>query len=152
MNRSRWIVAVMASLLSGLLVACGGSPAQAEQAADTAALPAQIADTVDVDVLKQAMVGRFRGELPCADCSGIDTDLTLNADMSYQLSETYLGKGKPFVSTGKWNVVDGTRKIEIDYDKPGQGRYYQLAGKHLQMLDSDGNPVDSKLNYTLTRQ
>ncbi len=32
----------------------------------------------------------YRGMLPCADCAGINTELTLNADQTFTLKETYL--------------------------------------------------------------
>ena len=34
--------------------------------------------------------GVYEGVLPCADCPGIQTRLTLNRDVSYELSTLYL--------------------------------------------------------------
>ena len=44
--------------------------------------------------------GTYKGILPCADCEGIKTELELNSDKTYEIKETYLGKGdgKPFES------------------------------------------------------
>lgn len=37
--------------------------------------------------------GTYKGTLPCADCEGIETELTLNLDGNYLYKATYLGKG-----------------------------------------------------------
>ena len=64
------------------------------------------------------LVGVFEGVLPCADCEGIRTELTLYQDVanadnnSYILKETYLGVNTgdtTFTSKGKWDVLKGTK-------------------------------------------
>jgi len=62
---------------------------------------------------EEPMVLRFVGDLPCADCPGIRTDLTLKrkapgwAEGTYVLSETYLERGGPRVTTGDWTTLRG---------------------------------------------
>ncbi|MGE0665368.1 MAG: copper resistance protein NlpE N-terminal domain-containing protein [Sphingomonadales bacterium] len=65
----------------------------------------------DVPVL----LGEFKGTLPCADCQGIETSLTLiqkdegTAEGSYVLIETYLGKSAdPMVAEGSWTTLRGS--------------------------------------------
>ena len=36
--------------------------------------------------------GTYTGKIPCADCPGIETKLTLNSDKTYTLDENYLEK------------------------------------------------------------
>ena len=36
--------------------------------------------------------GTYVGTLPCADCEGIETELTINYDGTYSYKTTYLGK------------------------------------------------------------
>ena len=67
-------------------------------------------------------VGEFSGKLPCADCPGIETKLTLNEDGSFLLDETYLEKKDgQFNAKGSYEVsADGafvTLKEEGN-DKP----------------------------------
>lgn len=55
--------------------------------------------------------GDYEGVLPCADCEGIKTELELNSDKTYELTEEYLGKGK-----GQETKVKG--KFSFDSKEP----------------------------------
>ncbi len=104
--------------------------------------------------LKENFMGTFSGVLPCADCPGILTTLTLNADGTYSLETVYQGKGdeKPFTRQGKWTPSEDLAFIELDYDKKGGSGYYKLIDKNtLEKLDSNARPITSELNYKLTR-
>lgn len=37
--------------------------------------------------------GTYRGILPCADCEGIKTEVTLHKDRTYEIARKYLGQG-----------------------------------------------------------
>ena len=37
--------------------------------------------------------GTNNGVTPCADCDGIETEITLNNDLKYIIKTKYLGKG-----------------------------------------------------------
>src|SRR5262245_27619507 len=62
--------------------------------------------------------GVFTGTLPCADCPGIRTELTLNAPASpggdqgtYTLRQTYLGTpdgDRTFDTGGRWTLLRGS--------------------------------------------
>lgn len=65
----------------------------------------------DVPVL----LGEFKGTLPCADCQGVETSLTLikkdegTAEGSYVLIEIFVGKSPdPVVAEGKWTTLRGS--------------------------------------------
>lgn len=76
--------------------------------------------------------GRYSGVLPCASCMGLKTELTLEQDGTYQLTETYLGKSKPLHSKGtfRWSPDGGSITLQNDQDKRrfkvGEGRLWQL--------------------------
>ncbi|OCQ50702.1 Lipoprotein NlpE precursor [Photorhabdus australis subsp. thailandensis] len=93
----------------------------------------------------------FKGILPCADCSGIDTTLLLDGDGSYILEQTYLGTRdgeQPFFESGQW-VKEGEK---IRLTKSDDQKYYYLPkGGNLVMLDIEGNPIESQFNYELKR-
>lgn len=109
------------------------------------------------------VVGEFRGVLPCADCSGLDTRLKLVKDKqdsnegTYFLSENYIGKSKvPFKSSGRWSVVKGTPKdpsatvYALDPGKPKKTRYYLLrADGSLLSLDGERNEIDAPFDLSL---
>ena len=94
--------------------------------------------------------GTYKGTLPCADCPGIETILTLDGNNTYQLKRTYLGKGEPKDEKGNftWNS-DGNR-IMLDSDNG----WYQVAENQLIHLDRTGNKITGALasSYTLAKQ
>lgn len=109
------------------------------------------------------LFGRFAGDLPCADCAGIRTELTLYGDLGagerrFALRETYLGPvdgGRPRETRGQWTPRRGDGEVAmllelVDLD--GTVRRFEVAGRDLRMLDRDGRRIDSRLNYTLARQ
>lgn len=149
-------------------------PAPATQTAPVAIVPAPLADPapplaetaridtiaevdhgagpVDVDV--KALAGVFSGTLPCADCPGIKTTLRLKADGSYILHELYVDRDdQDGGSEGAWTADQKDRRIRLDPDsKDADGRLFRIVSNdELEMLDSDGNPPDSDLDYSLKR-
>ena len=97
----------------------------------------------------EPMQQSWRSVLPCADCEGIETSLFLEKDGSWVMNEHYLGgKGEPssFASYGSWaRTAD---KLVLT-DSKGEKRYYRAKGETLEMLDREGHPIVSSLNYTL---
>ncbi len=102
-------------------------------------------------------MGTFTGLLPCADCSGIDTKLTVNADGTFVMESVYKGKGdgKPFVEKGKWTPSEDLAFIEFNYDNKGNSFYYALIDRNtLEKLDNQAKPIatTSGLNYCLIKK
>jgi len=98
--------------------------------------------------------GTYEGTLPCADCEGIQTVLTLDADKSFKLEETYLGEDvNPFITEGTW-AVDSSGKITLaPSDGSDELRYYEVVSENeLRMLDRTGNKIESELNYSLIKK
>ncbi|EPL8005208.1 envelope stress response activation lipoprotein NlpE [Klebsiella aerogenes] len=91
----------------------------------------------------------WRGILPCADCEGIETSLFLEKDGTWVMNERYQGVSREpssFASYGTWaRTAD---KLVLTNSK-GEKSYYRAKGDKLEMLDRDGNPIKSTLNYTL---
>lgn len=98
--------------------------------------------------------GLYIGTLPCADCSGIATSLTLNFDGTYEYDQNYLGKGKEgeYKSSGEfiWNSKGDT----VTLSKEDGSLQFFVAENALMMLDVDGNKVEGPMadNYTLVQQ
>ncbi|MFJ2976873.1 envelope stress response activation lipoprotein NlpE [Kluyvera sp. NPDC087067] len=91
----------------------------------------------------------WRGVIPCADCEGIETSLFLDKDGTWVMNEHYQGVDREpssFASYGKWaRTAD---KLVLT-DSEGEKSFYRAKGDKLEMLDREGNPIESKLNYTL---
>ena len=83
--------------------------------------------------------GTYEGELPCADCDGIKTVMTINQDNTYVLKETYVGKNAtPYETKGTFKWDDkGQNIILSDASRPS----YFVGENTLTYLDKDGEKV-----------
>jgi copper homeostasis protein (lipoprotein) len=95
--------------------------------------------------------GVYKGTLPCADCEGIETHVTLTPDNTYTLKRIYLRKENDIresSGTFTWNS-DGNR---IMFD--GNNGWYQVTENRLIHLDKSGNRVTGPLaeKYILLKQ
>ena len=91
----------------------------------------------------------WRGVLPCADCEGIDTSLFLEKDGTWVMNEHYQGARREpssFASYGTWERT--ADKLVLTNSK-GEKSYFRAKGDKLEMLDRNGSPIQSPLNYTL---
>jgi uncharacterized lipoprotein NlpE involved in copper resistance len=108
----------------------------------------------EADLLRQ-YAGTYQGTFPCADCEGIETTLTLNQNGRYTIARTYKGKGdgKPSTTGGNWRALADGSRLELDFDKKDEITQFRAADeRHLKLLGRDGQEIESKLNYTLTKQ
>lgn len=98
--------------------------------------------------------GVYKGTLPCADCEGIETTLTLNNDNTFTLQSVYLGKeGNPFVDNGKydWDEANSTITLNIEGESPVK---YKFENNTLIQLNADGQKNTGELAsmYVLTKE
>ena len=104
---------ILPVLLTGLFaVSCSKkeeAKTETPQAVEADSTQAQPEEAAKAEAPKKH-VGEFSGKLPCADCPGIETKLTLNEDGSFLLDETYLEKKDgQFNTKGSYEVSeDGT--------------------------------------------
>ncbi|MFL5354882.1 copper resistance protein NlpE [Archangium sp.] len=105
-----------------------------------------------------AIRARYEGVLPCADCTGIQTELMLLADGSYVIRETYQGKGdNAFESRGRYNVsssgtqADANANVYVLTPSEGENRFFAAAngGQELRLLDSQKREIASQSPHTL---
>jgi len=89
--------------------------------------------------------GAYSGVLPCADCEGIDTNLTLNNDQTYQLKLRYLGdlekEGKDIISEGKFTWDDNGNNITLEGTDDGF-RKFKVGENFLMPLDKSGKEIE----------
>lgn len=144
------------SLASVFLVACSKTDNKNNQEqTPTAASEAVAVDSAHTAENSLDWNGTYKGVLPCADCEGIETELKLNADKTYELKETYLGKGdgKAFESKGSFQF-DANNTSVIELDKTGDNRKYFVAEGYLKALDMEGNEITGDLadKYELKKE
>ena len=96
-------------IMAVMLAACGSSADEqpVATAGDTtgAAVPVSYQPVIE---------GSYLGIVPCADCDGVETRITLFADTSYQLVNNYIGKnpkdtaGLNVAKTGRFTLHNDT--------------------------------------------
>lgn len=105
-------------------------------------------------------VGPFYGTLPCADCPGIETVLTLyfdvqtNEPVKYFANETYINQTSPLSGQGKFIKIDkdGKTLFQIEPEDPELSKYYlQVNENTLRQLDRNGNEFANKTSYELKK-
>ena len=146
-----------------VLAACGPAPTE-PSALEKPSTPTQHAAPADAKLAAAAdghnsansldWAGVYKGVLPCADCEGIETSLTLKMDNSYQLSTTYLGKdASPFKQQGsfEWDAKGSVIRLLNQKDGPA---LYQVVENQLIQLDMEGQLINGDLadNYKLNKQ
>ncbi|MFO7825284.1 MAG: copper resistance protein NlpE N-terminal domain-containing protein [Cyclobacterium sp.] len=97
--------------------------------------------------------GTYEGTLPCADCEGIATSISLDREGKYVRTTRYLGKSEEkFRQEGRfeWNPAGNTISLSGVDDAPNQ---YLVGENQLFHLDSEGNRITGALaaNYVLKK-
>ena len=130
--------------------------APAEQAPAPVAVESEAAHSAaDVPFDIKGFAGRFVGMLPCADCPGIDTRVTLNADGTFTLLETYQDrKMKTTPIEGTWTTEAEDKHIRLDPNtKAESDRLYEiLSNDEIRLLDQEGKHIEGDLPYNLKRE
>ncbi|MEL4427801.1 copper resistance protein NlpE [Shewanella indica] len=156
MNKSTIFALLMTSGMALGLAACQDQESQSPGTngpAETATAPAEQTAQIPMGDTSQNSLdwdGSYKGLLPCADCSGIETTLTLKEDNSYRLQQVYQGKDESiFSETGKFTWDGSGSKITLE-----DGSKYLVGENQLFMLDREGNRITGSLadNYRLNKE
>lgn len=133
-------------VLATTLVACHGprKTANTSSRAETAAQQEQTLHIGDNSEVSLDWAGTYRGLLPCADCPGIRTVLTLRTDRTYLLQRRYLERGEDaFTYEGSF-TWDPTGSYITLSEESGGGKF--LVGENrLFQLDGDGQRITGEL-------
>ena len=126
-----------------LFVGCTGTTPPA-QTADEGPAP-DTAEVVDMHTSQIALdwAGTYEGVLPCADCEGIRTRLTITYALTYELETQYLGRSEEvFRRSGDFSWDDQGRTITLGGIDPAyETNHYQVGEERLFKLDRDGNRI-----------
>lgn len=98
--------------------------------------------------------GTYSGILPCADCSGIETELTLNADNTFVLTTSYLGKQDTEKNTLEGKFEWNRNEVNLLGIKKGERpTTYKVEENRIRQLDMKGNIITGDLaqNYVLKK-
>lgn len=93
------------------------------------------------------MAQQYQGVIPCADCPGIRVSLALQQGGRYSLNEYYLGSDNVSnTEQGRWSRT--AEKLVLISGK-GEKRYFRPLSDGLEMMDTQGNPLQSTNRYWL---
>ncbi|MGV0924213.1 copper resistance protein NlpE [Empedobacter tilapiae] len=97
--------------------------------------------------------GTYEGVIPCADCEGIKTELALNQDNTYTLTEEYIDKNLKVENQGNITWTDDGNSISLKM-KDDEYRRYKVGENVLFQLDLEGNEITGSLaqNYQLKKK
>lgn len=87
----------------------------------------------------QDWYGTYEAVIPCADCPGIKTTLTLNENRSFKLEEEFLEREARNEDQGtyKWNAAGKMISLNGNTSKYN----YKVGNNTLIQLDNDGQPM-----------
>ena len=101
----------------------------------------------------------YEGVLPCADCSGLKLNLTLQPNFTYILQSDYIGKSPtPVVTSGTWTVFRGApfdARAQIIFLHEPTARdtwnFLVVGDNELLELDQGRRKIDAPFNLSLKR-
>lgn len=112
-----------------------------------------VASPVDSHTSRNSLdwAGVYEGVLPCADCPGIKTRLTLGSDGTFERQTQYLDRETvPRTVLGKFTWHTSGNAISLDAN--GSGQQYAVGEGRLILLNRDGTRPDPQAsNRVLTR-
>lgn len=152
-------IAILALMASFVFWSCDSKKDESATLEETevSAEEMEIPEVPDMHTAQTSLdyTGTYKGVLPCADCEGIETVVTLNEDGTYQVTSTYLGKGEDnvFEESGNYTWKDNGSDIVLE-DEDGENTMYFVAENKIIRLDMEGNRIEGALadNYVLNKE
>jgi len=90
--------------------------------------------------------GVYVGTTPCANCEGIETELTLGKDKTFVLNTKYIGKGSEKINTEKGTFSwDESGSVIILNGLEHKPNHYKVGENHLVQMDMQGKIVEGSL-------
>jgi uncharacterized lipoprotein NlpE involved in copper resistance len=126
-----------------LIVAGCGNPSnnnKSQNPSDVQALPDMHNARIALDY-----TGTYKGTVPCADCGGIETTLTLTTEGEYRLQTVYKGKSdQVFEKSGTYTWNDSGNTVILDRLEHAPNQYF-VGENMLIQLDMEGNRITGEL-------
>lgn len=99
------------------------------------------------------MTGTYSGMLPCGDCDGIKTSLSLKDDDTFILNREYLGsKAKNLQVAGNYEYDEKSQMITLENSADGPSKFLMVNGD-LWQLDKNSNRIEGDFanRYVLSK-
>lgn len=140
MKKSIVLLCIVVAALSACNTGKRGSHAQTNETG--------VADAAHNSRNSLDWAGVYKGTLPCADCEGIQEEIRLNEDLTYEMVMTYLGKGdNRFSDNGRFEWDEAGSRIKLTSATPSgdADKWFKVGENQLITLDIEGNPIESSL-------
>lgn len=139
-------IASFAILALGVVVGCqknSSSETVTTSQSDTVAVENTHLPTGDTSENAIDWSGTYEAILPCADCPGIKTILTLNPDKTFTINEEYIDRDVKSEDRGgfSWDSTGSVIKLEGTNTK----YQYKVGENQLFQLDTEGNVIDGPM-------
>nr|WP_319394714.1 copper resistance protein NlpE N-terminal domain-containing protein [uncultured Desulfobacter sp.] len=146
---------LLASILAVLLLCSLGCAPATQKTQSNAGTATAVQNTADNHSSRDSLdwYGTYNGVLPCADCQGIQTRITLRKDNTFTKAVKYLGKdSRSRFSQGTIQWDDQGSTITLAESRGKTGRY-KVGENILFHLDRNGNMIagDSAQKYQLMK-
>jgi heat shock protein HslJ len=135
---------VVCSIITGLYLTCctnSNQPAEENQVQE---------ETMTKDMAHNSensldWAGTYRGTIPCEDCDGIETTISLSREKTYTRSMIFIGKStEPISETGSFSFTEDGNAVVLEAAEGS--RMYKLGENALIHLDNDGNVITGELS------
>lgn len=153
----KWmLVLVMGTFLFACDSAKDDSTEQTEEIIDDSTVEGDISHG-DNSRVSLDWSGTYKGLLPCADCEGIEAEVTLNEDETFHYKYVYLTSKEDqvvFEESGKFEWDAAGSKITLTFESELAKPQYRVGENHLLMLGEAGEIIEGSLAdaYVLNKQ
>lgn len=138
-----------------MMASCSGKKIVQNETSNDSTSIADTAAAAGENVDLAAVAGTYEGTLPAADCPGIKTVLTINADSTYEIKQDYIDrKDGHDEASGVLQVLDGS-VLMLVRPSSGEHTFYKVKdAKSVVMTDSLGNEPEGEMAklYVLTKK
>jgi heat shock protein HslJ len=127
------------------MAACGSETPESPEASLASPQKDAVVDAAHNSRNSLDWPGTYTGTIPCADCEGIRTTITLRADGTFDRERLYLGKSDaPTGDSGQfsWNEAGSIVTLATT---DGAMQMYQVGENQLFHLDQAGNRITGDL-------
>ena len=135
---------IFSVLAAGLIFSCKNNSSNNQNGSETP-VTENYTDTVHTSRTSLDYAGTYKGVIPCADCSGIEVEITLDDKGNYKKKMTYQGKepDNVFATHGTYKWDESGSKITLLNESDTD--IYQVGENTLIMLDGDGKKITGAL-------
>ena len=126
-------------------ISCNKKLSENENKQDTVKIEDK--EVVDIHAANNSLDydGVYKGTIPCAGCSGIETVLELKSDAKFTLFKKYIGKkDKSTTQTGTFTWNDKGNTITLSGIENESNQYF-VGENQIFILDMDGKKVEGKM-------